>query len=86
MKYEPAQPRRLPHRLATLTLGGRSSKTELEDYCLELKQRLHTHLDKRCVVTRKGKQIFVDIVGEFTEDELEHKARGVLRVWEWEAA
>jgi demethoxyubiquinone hydroxylase (CLK1/Coq7/Cat5 family) len=51
-----------------------------------LEQRLHTHLDQRCVVTRKGNQVFIDIVDVFTEDELEHKARGVLRVWEWAAA
>jgi hypothetical protein len=37
-------------------------------------------------VTRKGNRIFVEIVGEFTEAELDHKAGGVMRVWEWEAA
>jgi hypothetical protein len=49
-------------------------------------RQLQIRLDHRCMVTRKGKKMFVDIAGEFTEAELEHKARGVQRVWEWEAA
>jgi hypothetical protein len=31
------------------------------------------------VVTSKGNLVFMDIVGDFVENELEHKARRVLR-------
>ena len=74
------------NRLATLTLGTRPSKAAADSYRLELEERLHAHLDKRCLVVRKGRQIFVDIPGDFTEPQLDHLARGVQRVWEWEAA
>ena len=73
------------HRLATLTLGSRPQKAAADAYWLELEQRLHSHLDKRCVITRKGRQISVDIEGSFTEAQLDHLARGAMRVWEWEA-
>ena len=54
------------HRLATLTMEGRGSKAAKENYKLELERRLHNHLDKRCLVTRKGNRIYVDIVGSFS--------------------
>ena len=73
-------------RLATLTMGKGESKVAMDDYRLEIEQRMHTHLDPRCLVTRKGNRIFVDIVGAFSEKELDHLARGAKRVWEWEAA
>jgi len=53
---------------------------------LQLEQRLHAHLDQRCMVTSKRNQVFIDIAGVFSGDELDREARGVLRVWEWEAA
>ena len=78
------------NRLAILTLGislgSRPQKVAADAYRLELEQRLHAHLNKKCVLTRKGRKIFVDISGDFTEAQLEHLARGVKRVWEWEAA
>jgi hypothetical protein len=74
------------HRLSTVTSMGRASKADGDADRLEMEQRLHTHLDRRCLVTRKGKKIFVDITGNFTEAQLNHLAHGVQRVWEWEAA
>jgi hypothetical protein len=74
------------HRLAVMTLGGRLSAADIEADRLQLEQRLHAHLDQRCIVTRKRNQVFIDIAGVFSGDELDHMARGVLRVWEWEAA
>ena len=44
-------------------------------YRLELEQQLRAHLNKKCVVTRKGRKIFVDIPGDFTEAQLDHLAR-----------
>jgi hypothetical protein len=41
-------------RLATLTMGKRESKAAVDDYKAELEQRLHAHLDKRCLVTRRA--------------------------------
>jgi hypothetical protein len=76
----------LTHRLATLTMEGRPTPADMEADRLELEQRLQAHLDQRCLVTRKGRKIFVEIVGDFTEEELVHLAHGVQRVWEWEAA
>ena len=74
------------HRLVTLTMEGRVSKAAAEDYKSQMEQRLHNHLDKRCRVTRKGNRKYMDIVGAFSEKELDHLARGVKRVWEWDAA
>ena len=73
-------------RLATLTMGKRESKAAMDDYKAELEQRLHAHLDKRCLVTRRANQLFVDITGVFPKKELDCLALGVKRVWEWEAA
>ena len=74
------------NRLATLTMEGRPTMAHAEAYRLELEQRLHAHLNEQCLVTRKRNQIFVDIPGDYTEAQLDHLARGVKRVWEWEAA
>src|SRR5665213_2936829 len=73
-------------RLATLTMGKRESKAAMDDYKSELEQRLHAHLDKRGLVTRRANQLFVDITGVFSKKELDCLALGVKRVWEWEAA
>ncbi len=73
-------------RLATLTMGKRESKAAVDDYKVELEQRLHAHLDKRCLVTRRSNQIFVYITGVFAKRELDCLALGVKRVWEWAAA
>jgi hypothetical protein len=74
------------HRLATVTSEGRVSKADGDADRSELEQRLHAHLDERCLVTRKGKKVFVDIVGDFSEAQLNLLAHGVQRVLEWEAA
>jgi hypothetical protein len=73
-------------RLATLTMGKRESKAAMDNYKAELEQRLRAHFDKRCLVTRRANQIFVDITGVFFKKELDRLALGVKRVWEWEAA
>ena len=73
-------------RLATLTMGKRESKAAMDDCKSELEQRLHAHLDKRGLVTRRANQLFVDITGVFPKKELNRLALGVKRVWEWEAA
>ena len=73
-------------RLATLTMGKRESKAAMDDYKAELEHRLRAHFDKRCLVTRRANQIFVDITGVVPKKELDRLALGVKRVWEWEAA
>jgi hypothetical protein len=45
------------HRLAVMTLGGRLSAADIEADRLQLEQRLHAHLDQRCIVTRKRNQV-----------------------------
>jgi hypothetical protein len=74
------------HLLAVLSFGGRARKEAIEQERAEFEQRLHTYLDPQLLVTAKGRKIRVQIQGDFTEDELHHKACGVKRVWEWEAA
>jgi hypothetical protein len=75
------------HHLATVTCQNkRASAAHWEEYRRELEQRLHEGLDRRCVVIRRGRRIFIGICGDFTEPQLDHLAQGVARIWEWEAA
>lgn len=75
------------HSLALFRLSsGSPGQKILEDERTLLEERLHKYLDQRCVVTIKGNALQVGIRGQFTKNELHHKACGVMRVWEWEAA
>ena len=74
------------HLLAVLSFDRRATKSAIMQERDEFQQRLHDHLNQRCLVTIKRRQIRVEIEGKFTADELHHLACGVQRVWEWEAA
>jgi hypothetical protein len=73
--------------LATITCQDKKvSQAGGEAFRAQLEQRLQEGLDGRCEVTRRGRKIFVEIAGDFTEAQLDHLAQGVARIWEWEAA
>jgi hypothetical protein len=74
------------HLLAVLSFDCQATPDVIERRREEFERRLHAHLDPRCVVTMSGRKIHVELVGKCTEEELLHKARGIMRVYEWEAA
>lgn len=74
------------HQLTVIRLlKGRDKRRLIEKERALLEERLHKHLDTRCIVAIEGGEIHVGIRGRFTKDELAHKASGVQRIWEWEA-
>ena len=72
--------------MAIRLLQGRNQHRLLQAERARLEQRLHRHLDRRCIVTLKGNEIHVEIVGRFTKSQLHHKASGARRVREWGSA
>ena len=78
--------KRKRHLLAVLSFGRSATMRMITQERDEFGQRLQAHLDPHCSIVLIGRKIRVEIVGEFSEDELDEKAYGVMRVWEGEAA
>ena len=72
--------------VAVLSFDRHATERMIAQEREELCQRLHAYLDPSCLLTIKRRKIYVEIMGQFSDDELNHKACGVLRVWEGEAA